>query len=53
MKELTLEKLENLEAGKFFGKNCGDNIYLPGGACIKSCAYYVFWVQADNWVEGC
>lgn len=53
MKELTLKKMENLEGGKFFGTSCGDPIYLPGGACIRSCAYYVFWAAAVTWVSGC
>jgi hypothetical protein len=45
MKELTLEKLENLEAGKFWGKDCGPDIPLPGGTCIKMCTYRVFWAK--------
>lgn len=46
MKELSLEKLENLEAGKFWGKDCGEITYpIEPGSCYRNCTYRVFWVK--------
>ena len=51
MKELSLNKLENLEGGKFFGTECGNWGYLGGGCYIRTCTYDAFWIEVDSWQE--
>lgn len=48
MKELSLEKLENLEGGKFWGKDCGQK-YSIAGSCYQNCTYRVFWVKTRGY----
>ncbi|RPD91221.1 hypothetical protein EGM88_14890 [Aureibaculum marinum] len=51
MKELSLEKLENLEGGKFWGndKTCGDT-YEIAGSCYRNCtkSYRMFWIKFNK-----
>ncbi|WP_175418914.1 hypothetical protein [Aureibaculum algae] len=48
MKELSLEKLENLEGGKFWGKE-DVNVYSEDG-CTKTTyrRRYAFWIKYDS-----
>lgn len=51
MKELNVNQLENLEAGKFWGKSCGDSWSLEAGSCFRSCSYSVFWIRVKKYSE--
>lgn len=51
MKELNVNQLENLEAGKFWGTDCGQWGYLGGDCWVRTCTYDVFWVEVDSWQE--
>lgn len=48
MKELNANQLENLEGGKFWGKDCYWQT-SPGG-CSETyfCDYYTFWIKVDS-----
>ncbi|MEN8126053.1 MAG: hypothetical protein ABFR32_13100 [Bacteroidota bacterium] len=52
MKELSFEKLENLEGGKFWGRSCGP-AYEIAGQCYRTCARYMFWIRYDEGPVGC
>ena len=51
MKELSLNKLENLEGGKFWGTSCGSWGSIGGGCLVRTCTYSVFWVEVNSWPE--
>lgn len=51
MKELSLNKLENLEGGKFWGKDCGNWGSLGGGCLVRTCTYSVLWIEVNSWQE--
>lgn len=42
MKELSVNKLENLEGGKFWGKTC--TTYTILGKCYENCKIQRFWI---------
>ena len=52
MKELSLEKLENLEGGKFWGwgdETCVTSVGPSGESCTTCTShYYVLWVVVDS-----
>ena len=50
MKELNVNQLENLEAGKFWGETCGKT-YEIAGRCYQNCKYQVFWVVVSSGPE--
>ncbi len=48
MKELSLNRLENLEGGTFWGRDCGDWGYLGGGCFIRTCKIKRFWFTVST-----
>ncbi len=46
MKELSLEKLENLEGGKMFGPSCSRE-YIGTGMCLTTCKTQFFWIRTS------
>jgi hypothetical protein len=47
MKELSLNKLENLVGGKFWGETCTTGS-IGGGDCITTCKYQAFWLTVGT-----
>jgi hypothetical protein len=50
MKELSLNKLESLEGGKFWGKTCGKS-YPIGNKTYRTCKYQAFWITYKSGAE--
>jgi len=50
MKELSLNKLENLEGGKFWGTDCSGATWgdLGGGCFVRTCKKMAFWIEYDS-----
>ncbi len=48
MKELSLEKLENLEGGKMFGTTCDAPVAIGAGKCLTRCKTRFFWIVVDR-----
>lgn len=44
MKELNVNQLESLEAGKFWGRSCRTHD-MGVGQCLKTCSSYIFWIR--------
>ena len=49
MEKISIEKMENLSGGKFWGSDvsCGEPWYWPDGGCMIYCtySYYIFWID--------
>ena len=43
MKTLSLQQMENVEGGRFWGWVCNAEINFPNGGCYRECTYYVLW----------
>ena len=48
MKELSVNKLQNLEGGKFWGSECYWTVSASGCTATRWCDYYVFWIRTDH-----
>jgi hypothetical protein len=51
MKELSLNKLENFEGGKFWGSKCYTTSSSDGCTVTSWCDYYVFWINIGTEVQ--
>jgi hypothetical protein len=54
MKELSVKKLENLEGGKFWGRECSTLYYLDDSGevnCWQYCEFHVFWISVGSEVS--
>lgn len=50
MNELSLDKLENLQGGKFWGETCKAGSRIGNTSqCHATCKYQVFWVVVDRY----